>query len=606
MAVIVLISDWRPPWCRAVGSDVSLLTAPLEHECVLHRLRRLVESVEPQAVYVAPHFAIDEAYIRTIAAVDSGVAVLGPRDIHARIWNAEPSDQLLLIDPRRVPVVEPDFRDLLREHVSDQGALTNLRLVPVAGDVAIEKLWHLDGGRVHAVRRLYRSVTGVEIAGVYATLVTIGGVFALGRRSDYEPDALRFAGWTAGLPTRDRLLSGPVADLTALDGVLAYCESRLRRPDRCSSAGAEVVALGANCRVHPSARLHGPLVLHPGVEVGPHACLVGPTVIGSNAVIGARALVTQSVVLPGAQVAVGRTVVREIVGHDANGAAGRAVAESAPGAFVRPTQHRPTPHWNAAAAWVDDPAGRGIGYETCKRVLDFIVASVFLCVLAPLFAVVAALIKLTSRGPVFFAHEREGRGGRSFCCWKFRTMVDRAHRHQRDLYGRNDVDGPQFKLAHDPRVTFVGQWLRRTNLDELPQLFNVLCGQMSLVGPRPSPFRENQLCVPWRRARLSVRPGITGLWQVCRHDRAHGDFHQWIYFDTLYVRHRSLLLDLRILLATVFTLSGRWAVPVSWLIPARQMNGRIENRHRRVSHRSDSSHTTVRGIAKLASTPVRA
>ena len=111
-------------------------------------------------------------------------------------------------------------------------------------------------------------------------------------------------------------------------------------------------------------------------------------------------------------------------------------------------------------------------------------------------------------------------------------MTADAHRQQRQLYRSNQVDGPQFKLKEDPRVTRVGRLLRVTNLDEIPQLINVLRGQMSLVGPRPSPFRENQICVPWRRARLSVRPGITGLWQVCRdEDRTEGDFHEWIYYD---------------------------------------------------------------------------
>jgi lipopolysaccharide/colanic/teichoic acid biosynthesis glycosyltransferase len=121
-------------------------------------------------------------------------------------------------------------------------------------------------------------------------------------------------------------------------------------------------------------------------------------------------------------------------------------------------------------------------------------------------------------------------------------------------------------MKHDPRVTRLGRWLRLISLDELPQLINVAMGQMSLVGPRPSPFRENQTCVPWRDARLSVRPGITGLWQVCRHDRSSGDFHQWIYYDMQYVRHMSFLLDLKILIATVITLGGKGHVPLSWMI----------------------------------------
>jgi lipopolysaccharide/colanic/teichoic acid biosynthesis glycosyltransferase len=148
-------------------------------------------------------------------------------------------------------------------------------------------------------------------------------------------------------------------------------------------------------------------------------------------------------------------------------------------------------------------------------------------------------------------------------------MSTGAHLAQRDLHGLDQTDGPHFKVDRDPRVTRVGWFLRMTNADEIPQLMNVLLGQMSLVGPRPSPFRENQVCVPWREARLSVRPGITGLWQVCRHNRSDGDFHQWIEYDLLYVQHLSVWLDLKILAATILTLGGKAAhVPASWLVRA--------------------------------------
>jgi lipopolysaccharide/colanic/teichoic acid biosynthesis glycosyltransferase len=217
-------------------------------------------------------------------------------------------------------------------------------------------------------------------------------------------------------------------------------------------------------------------------------------------------------------------------------------------------------------------------YPRAKRAAEATLAFVALAVLSPLLGLIAALVRLTSKGPVLFGDEREGLDGRPFRCWKFRTMVDGAHAQQRYLYAQNQLDGPQFKLDRDPRVTWVGRLLRPSSLDELPQLINVLMGQMSLVGPRPSPFRENQMCIPWRKARLSVRPGITGLWQICRHDRASGDFHQWIYYDLLYARHMSLWLDLKILAATAATLGGRGHVPLSWMISPHKYYDRRRSR----------------------------
>jgi lipopolysaccharide/colanic/teichoic acid biosynthesis glycosyltransferase len=209
-----------------------------------------------------------------------------------------------------------------------------------------------------------------------------------------------------------------------------------------------------------------------------------------------------------------------------------------------------------------------------KRAVDIAFSATALLILSPLVMLAAILIKLDSPGPVLFVHRRERRGGAQFPCYKFRTMEAGAHGRQRDLYRNNAVDGPQFKLAHDPRITRVGRWLRATNIDELPQLINVLLGHMSLVGPRPSPFRENQICVPWRRARLSVRPGITGLWQICRSDeRAGGDFQEWIYYDIAYVQHFTVWLDLRIFLATIISLGGQWRVPLSWMLPQESPQG---------------------------------
>jgi lipopolysaccharide/colanic/teichoic acid biosynthesis glycosyltransferase len=197
-------------------------------------------------------------------------------------------------------------------------------------------------------------------------------------------------------------------------------------------------------------------------------------------------------------------------------------------------------------------------YDLLKRLFDFAFALVALVITLPICLAVALLIKLYDRGPIFFIHSREGRHARPFGCIKFRTMVRNAEAIKQQLRATNQVDGPQFKMANDPRITPIGRFLRKSNIDELPQLLNVLRGDMSIVGPRPSPFDENQLCPAWREARLSVKPGITGLWQISRsRHRGAADFQEWIFFDTQYVERRSLWLDLRILLLTIKELFGK-------------------------------------------------
>jgi lipopolysaccharide/colanic/teichoic acid biosynthesis glycosyltransferase len=281
--------------------------------------------------------------------------------------------------------------------------------------------------------------------------------------------------------------------------------------------------------------------------------------------VGHDAVVAQCVVGPGAVIHPGSTVRH------------RAVFGSV--GFTEPTAP-PAPAYEPASAPTLEPSAgqdRWPGatglYPRLKAALDVTASALGLLLLSPLLLLIAALVKLGSKGPVLYRDRREGKGGRAFACLKFRTMEAGADARQRELSGRNQVDGPQFKMARDPRVTAVGRWLRRLSLDELPQLINVLRLEMSLVGPRPSPFRENQLCIPWRDGRLSVRPGITGLWQVCRNRRAQGDFHQWIQFDLLYVRHMSFPVDLKILAATVVTLAGQWPVPLSWIVSARRLQG---------------------------------
>jgi lipopolysaccharide/colanic/teichoic acid biosynthesis glycosyltransferase len=163
---------------------------------------------------------------------------------------------------------------------------------------------------------------------------------------------------------------------------------------------------------------------------------------------------------------------------------------------------------------------------------------------------VAILIRLDSPGPVLFRQRRVGWRGRHFMMLKFRTMVQGAERQRDALLPLNEADGPVFKITADPRVTRVGRWLRKCSLDELPQLFHVLTGEMSLVGPRPLYHREVDLADARQRRRLCVKPGLTCLWQV---RRSHASFDEWMRQDAEYIDNQSLWLDLQIVLRTVVT-----------------------------------------------------
>ena len=187
---------------------------------------------------------------------------------------------------------------------------------------------------------------------------------------------------------------------------------------------------------------------------------------------------------------------------------------------------------------------------SAKRSLDFIGAAIGLILLSPLFLLCALAVKLTSRGPVLFVQTRCGLGGAPFKFYKFRTMVEDAEDQKAALEHLNEMQGPVFKIRRDPRTTRVGVILRKISLDELPQLWNVLRGNMSLVGPRPPTPDEVERYTKRQVQRLSVMPGITGLWQVSgRNDIP--DFERWIDLDLEYARTWSLWIDVRILLKTI-------------------------------------------------------
>jgi exopolysaccharide biosynthesis polyprenyl glycosylphosphotransferase len=184
-----------------------------------------------------------------------------------------------------------------------------------------------------------------------------------------------------------------------------------------------------------------------------------------------------------------------------------------------------------------------------KRAFDIVGATLLLIFMSPVLGLIALAIKLTSRGPVIYRSLRPGIGGEPFACFKFRTMYENADQLQEDLEEHNEHSGPLFKMRDDPRVTRPGRFLRRWSLDELPQLFNVLRGEMSLVGPRPLPQRDYERLENWHRKRYLVLPGMTGLWQVS--GRAELDFDELVRLDFLYLERWSIFLDLSILLKTI-------------------------------------------------------
>lgn len=190
-------------------------------------------------------------------------------------------------------------------------------------------------------------------------------------------------------------------------------------------------------------------------------------------------------------------------------------------------------------------------YLIAKRLMDIVFSVLALIVTLPFFPIIMLAIWIEDGRPFFFGHLRESRGGREFRCWKFRSMRNGAEKMNDIIEKLNQVDGPQIYIENDPRITQVGRFLRKYNLDELPQFWNVLRGDMSIVGPRPSPRKENQYCPAWREARLSVRPGITGLWQIRRTRNKNSDFQEWIKYDIEYVENMSILLDLKIICKTI-------------------------------------------------------
>ncbi len=330
--------------------------------------------------------------------------------------------------------------------------------------------------------------------------------------------------------------AGEVLDLETETGLLRFLTGALEAP---KAPGSCIETSAA------TARFIGEVAAGQNVCVGDYAIVLGPAILGDNVRIADGAVVANSVIGPGVSIE-HKEFIRDRIVTDQQQYE-RLIETNSVANHKRQSVH----YFNRPGDGDIFRKWPRFSYPRFfKRICDIIGAAVTLVLLAPIFLVIGIVIKLNSPGPVFYRARCQGSGGRKINCIKFRTMIASAEKMQDNLRIVNEVDGPQFKMENDPRVNAVGRFLRQTSIDEIPQFINVLLGQMSIAGPRPSPAKENSLCPPWRDARLSVRPGITGLWQISRTRDMSKDFQEWLYYDTRYVRELSFALDLKICFKT--------------------------------------------------------
>lgn len=447
-----------------------------------------------------------------------------PLGMHDRFWAGRrvavvrPGDGLLSSDGPRLYLLIPDdlgvtfeFGNIARQFAWMMTKAARLRIVEkTSGEYAERVVAH--GDRFGSIRRDYRARTRSTVQAWLTCDRRLAGRWA------EAPDAREaHAMMKRATKKEGRLVVRAVGNVidfrtAAPEHVMNLLLRAWRRPGETFKGLYEYDAgvwVHESSRIDPTARLVGPVWVGAGVDVPRDAVVVGPAILPDS----------------------------------------------------RSRRVRVAPlSWEEMAMprWQLIPRGIASLRRPSKRIFDIVFALLAIAFTLPLYPFIIAAIVLEDGWPVFFAHRRQTIRGREFPCLKFRTMCRDAERMKPALAAANACDGPQFFMPEDPRLLRVGRFLRRYQLDELPQFWNVLFGHMSVVGPRPSPDGENQFCPAWREARLSVRPGVTGLWQIRRTREPLTDFQEWIRYDLEYVMHQSLRLDLWVIRQTVLTvLFGR-------------------------------------------------
>jgi len=400
---------------------------------------------------------------------------------------------------------------LLNEIIAQSSAHAHIITIDPALSRDHEKIRLTESGLVAGIRRLYRPNMHIApLPGEWPHHVLLSSHALAQLNYSISSNWSDFCRSLETVKATSIAVGSSLADLAKDDQLASFLLSRVSDTIR--------PAQGQTCRCL------GNVIIGNNVKFCNNVLITGPAIIGSNSFIGSDAIIANSIIEPAARVAE-----KEVL-HNQFRRRSKTVGISQ--------------HCFADSAGPFRNFGPLAYPGFFKRSADILIAASVLILFAPVILVVSAIVKLTSKGPAFFGDIRQGRHGINFFCYKFRSMIPGADRLQQKLRSFNEVDGPQFKMEDDPRVTSIGRFLRNTYLDELPQFWNVLFGRMSIVGPRPSPEAENSQCPLWRDARLSVRPGITGLWQVSRTRQPGIDFQEWVHYDKLYVSSISPGLDL--------------------------------------------------------------
>jgi lipopolysaccharide/colanic/teichoic acid biosynthesis glycosyltransferase len=377
-------------------------------------------------------------------------------------------------------------------------------------------------------------------------------------KEQFIPEVLK-----SGRSVRIHPLQSYQHELNSIEDYLSFHFDLCRGRTGSTALGEEImegIHVQGPVDLPPDVMLVGPMILGEGVRIGARCRLIGPLVIGKNARIGDGVFLREAVI--GENVTLGNCtrVERSIIEGDQEVKEDAQISESVT------TSHglqqgslnlverdlRVGVASMTFSKFVRAHAKRGF-YSVFKRLFDIMFATAALILSLPLMAVVALAILSDSGWPVLFRQRRCGKKGKEFNMMKFRSMRADAAEIRARIGHLNECDGPVFKISNDPRFTRIGRILRKYSLDEIPQLWNVLRGDMSVVGPRPLAESELRTCPSWREARLQVKPGLTGLWQVSSREKK--SFHDWILHDLRYVRDQSFLLDMSILVRTLTVLA---------------------------------------------------